>query len=149
MRGTFKPKRSIPGMKKCLNCGVCPYVKVGKSVTSTSNRFKVDINTSVNCTSRNVVYLLGCNKCPQQYIGETDRMLKERFVEHRGYARAQMKNKATGKHFSEKGHSVSDMTITVLEKIFNPDPQYRKQREKMWVNKFNTKYKGLNIMSGG
>ena len=76
-------------------------------------------------------------------------MLKERFVEHRGYVRAKMQNKATGKHFNEPGHSVSDMNITVLEKIFNPDPQYRKQREKMWINKFNTRYKGLNINSGG
>ena len=76
-------------------------------------------------------------------------MLKERFVEHRGYVRAQMKNKSTGRHFSEQGHSISDMTITVLEKIFNPDPQYRRQREKMWINKFNTRYRGLNQNSGG
>ena len=59
------------------------------------------------------------------------------------------KNKATGQHFNEPGHSVSDMTITVIEKLVNKDPQYRKQREKMFINKFNTRNKGLNKMSGG
>ena len=62
---------------------------------------------------------------------------------------AKMENKATGQHFNEPGHSVSDMTFTVIEKIYNNDPNYRKQREKMWINKFNTKYKGLNKISGG
>ena len=62
---------------------------------------------------------------------------------------SKMMNKATGEHFNQKGHSFSDMTVTVIEKIFNQNPQYRKQREKMWINRFNTKYKGLNKMSGG
>ena len=97
----------------------------------------------------NIIYLLGCNRCPQQYIGETERTLKERFAEHRGYVKNKILSKATGKHFNEVGHRESDMTITILEKVFNTNPQYRKQREKMWINKFNTKYKGLNRMNGG
>ena len=64
---------------------------------------------------------------------------------------ANLRNKATGQHFNEPEHSVSDMTITVIEKIFKMDPQYRKQREKMFMklNRFNTRYKGPNKMSGG
>ena len=90
---------------------------------------------------------MGCVKCRKQYIGETDRKIRERFREHRGYVMAKMENKSTGQHFNEPGHSVSDMTFTVIEKIFNKDPHYRKQREKMW--KFNTRYKGLNKINGG
>ena len=57
--------------------------------------------------------------------------------------------KATGIHFNEKGHSISDMQISILEKLFNQDPQFRKQRERMYIQKFNTKYKGLNKNDGG
>ena len=135
-------------MKKCQNCVICPFVKEGKTVASTSNNCKVDINSSVTCASSNIIYLLGCKRCPQQYIGETERSLKERFSEHRGYVTNNVISKATGKHFNEKSHRVSDMTITILEKIFNPNPQFRKTREKLWINKFNTKYKGLNKMNG-
>ena len=53
-------------------------------------------------------------------------------------------DKATGNHFNKRGHSISDMRITILEKIYNTDPNYRKEREKMWIQKFNTKYKGMN-----
>ena len=133
----------------CQKCVICPFVKEGKAVSSTSNDCGVDINTSLNCGSTNKIYLLGCNRCPQQYIGETERTLKERFAEHRGYVKNKILTKSTGKHFNEVGHRESDMTITILEKIFNANPQYRKQREKMWINKFNTKYKCLNRMNGG
>ena len=58
-------------------------------------------------------------------------------------------SKATGVHFNTKGNSVSDMQITVVEKIFSKDPMFRKQREKLYIQKFNTRYKGLNRMNGG
>ena len=28
--------------------------------------------------------------------------------------------------------------------LYNPDPQFRKAKEKMWIEGFNTKYKELN-----
>ena len=76
---------------------------------------------------------------PQQYIGETERMLKERFSEHKGYVSTQNISKATGAHFNSKGHSVSDMRITVLEKVFSQEPQFRKQREKLYIQTQDTR----------
>ena len=84
-----------------------------------------------------------------QYIGETERMLKDRFSEHKGYVNNNNISKTTGMHFNQKGHSVSNMQITIIEKVYNQDSQYRKQREKMFIQKFNTKYRGLNKMNGG
>ena len=52
--------------------------------------------------------------------------------------------KATGEHYNLPGHQMADMEVTILEKIYNTDPQFRKAREKMWIERFNTKYKGLN-----
>ena len=56
-------------------------------------------------------------------------------------------NKATGEHFNLPGHKMADMEVSILEKIHNKDPQYRKARERMWIERFNTKYKGLNKKS--
>ena len=53
-----RPKRMLPGMQKCLNCPICPYVQTGKTVKSTSNNFTVDINTSVTCKSMNIISLI-------------------------------------------------------------------------------------------
>ena len=90
--------------------------------------------------------MIQCNidHCKQIYIGETDRDLKIRIGEHRGYINNFITSKATGYHFNLPGHSLVNMTVTVLEKVKRADTQYRKQREKYFINKFNSFYKGLN-----
>ena len=49
-----------------------------------------------------------------------------------------------GEHFNMPGHSLSNMIVTVLEKVKTIDEMYRKEREKYFIMKFNTYYKGLN-----
>ena len=142
-----RPKRIILGMSKCKGCPICPYIKPGKKVRATATTFTADIEQQVNCQTRNIVYCIQCRKCCIQYIGETQRSLQERISEHRGYITKLQKHKATGEHFNLPGHRVADMEVSILEKIFNEDPHYRKQREQMWIEKFNTKYKGLNRKS--
>ena len=131
-------------MKKCNRCPICPFVNTGQTAKTTQTNYRVDINMSVDCQTKNIIYLLGCKKCNAQYIGETHRTLQDRFSEHLGYARNKHTNKVTGEHFSKKGHKETDMTITIVEKLHNSSSLYRKQREKMYISKFNTKYKGLN-----
>ena len=87
-------------MRKCNKCGVCSYVKEGRTVKATANNYQMDINSSVDCSSKNVIYLLGCNKCPQQYTGETERMLRDRFSEHKGYVNNNNTSKSTGAPFN-------------------------------------------------
>ena len=120
----------------------------GKAVKSAVNNFKVDINTSVNCQSKNIIYMVGCRKCPEQYIGQSERDLNTRFSEHKGYVVNNKISKATGEHFNQKGHKTSDMEVTVVEKVHNTDPQFRIEREKFYINKFNTRYKGINRSNG-
>ena len=139
-----RPKREVPGMKKCLNCPIYPFVQTGRSVKSTATNYTVDINTAVNCQSKNIIYALGCTKCSEQYVGESERTLQDRFSEHKGYVTNSILSKATGNHFNQQGHKISDMKITITEKVHCKDPQFRKQREKMYINKMNTKYKGMN-----
>ena len=82
-----------------------------------------------------------------QYIGETDRTQQDRFSEHLGYVRNQKLEKATGYHFNQNGHQMSDMEVSVIENINNKDSQFRKQRETEWIEKFDSKHKGLNKKS--
>ena len=79
-----------------------------------------------------------------QYIGESERSLQERFSEHKSYAVNKKVNKATGEHFNQKGHKVSDMRVSIIEKTFSSDAAVRKEREKYFIMKIYTKYKGLN-----
>ena len=79
-----------------------------------------------------------------QYIGESERSLQERFSEHKAYVTNKQLTKATGAYYNIPGHNVSDMKVIILEKVYSSDPLVRKEREELFIRKFNTKYKGLN-----
>ena len=139
-----RPKRKIPGMTKCKGCPTCPYIKQGKQIRASATSYTAEILDQVNCQTSNIVYCITCKKCNIQYIGESQRSLQDRISEHRGYIFNSVTSKTTGEHFNLPGHNLSHMEVTILEKIRNFDAQFRKQREQMWIEKFNTKYKGLN-----
>ena len=112
-----------------------------------SFKIRTDIkkyNKPVDCQKRNAIYCIYCNMLPMQYIGEKDRLLQLRFSEHRGYVNNRHLKKSTGYHFNLPGHSISTMEVTIVEKLFNLDAKFRKTREKLFIQKFNTKHKGLN-----
>ena len=55
-----------------------------------------------------------------------------------------IKSTGTGHHFNLTGHSAANLRFSVLEKISNKSEAYRKNREAFYIERFNTKYKGLN-----
>ena len=83
-------------------------------------------------------------KGKQLYIGETERSLKDRVCEHLGYINTKNKKQPAGEHFNLSGHTKSDLKVTILERVYKYDPQYRKERESFLIRKFNTFYNGLN-----
>ena len=141
----MQSKRKLKGMKKCYrNCHACPYINERNTVSI--NNFKWKINNHVNCETRNIIYLIECDKenCKQRYIGETDRELKVRIAEHKGYIRNKNLGQPTGIHFNLPGHSLSNMNVTIIEKMRKTDRLYRREKEKYHIKKFNTFYNGMN-----
>ena len=89
-----------------------------------------------NCQTKNLVYLVHCTKCDNQYIGETKHTLEHRFNQHLGYVDNRDFRQATGRHFNLPGHNKSHMTVTVLESIYTDDEAYRKKRESHFIREF-------------
>ena len=144
-----RPRRSLPGMRRCKGCVTCPFVRPGKTIKATATNYRTDINLSVDCNTNNVIYCIECIKpgCRQQYIGQTSDSLKNRFNQHRGYVRNEVLTKATGSHFNGTGHQISDMQVTIVEKVFNKCEFFRRRRESYFIRKFNSKHKGINRIS--
>ena len=137
--------RQTFGMKKCKKqCVACPFIMEGKTVKC--DTFLWNIRKDVNCDTKNIIYMIECTleRCRQRYIGESGRKLSKRFSDHKGYVKNHDVTQATGKHFNEKGHNLSHMKITIIEKVKKDCEQYRKEREKYFIKKFNTFYNGLN-----
>ena len=134
-------------MVKCgKSCTACPYVKE-ENVQKFGKNGKWILNRKLSCENSNIIYMIECQKqnCKEnRYIGESGRSLKYRLAEHRGYVVNQATNTATGAHFNLPGHSLSDLKIIILEQVKIRSVLYKKEREKYFINKFNTLYEGLN-----
>ena len=66
------------------NCATCPYISDGlTSYTFFSTGETRTIKSNLTCDTKNLIYMIQCNRCNLQYIGETKRRLKDRFNEHR------------------------------------------------------------------
>ena len=127
-------------------CSACPFVQEGKHIKE--HNVIWNISKSLNCESQNVVYMIECDKpnCKQKYIGQTERQMKKRFDEHRRYVENNIISQATGYHFNQRGHSINNMKITIIEKVKQTNENYRKERERFFINKFNTFHKEINKM---
>ena len=81
------------------------------------------------------------------YVGETERTLEDRFKEHLGYVNNGHLHRPTGAHFSSPGHSVSDMSVCILWKVYG-DIVDRKSLESWFIFYLNTRIPfGINRKS--
>ena len=55
-----------------------------------------------------------------------------------------LKKKIVFQRVAQPGHSLSDMKFTILEQVKKVDELYRKQREKYFIQKFDTYNTGMN-----
>ena len=120
------------------------WLQTDKVIKSNVTNYTHEINRAVNYQTTNVVYCISCDKCDQQYVGETGRTLALRFSDHRGYVRNEKFDQPTGEHFNLPGHKLADMKISIVEKVLSSDPNMRKIRESHFIEKLNTFYKGMN-----
>ena len=120
-------------------------LQTGKIIKAKHSKEVVQISKSFDCQTTNLVYIIDCKKCGEQYIGQTKNTLEKRFKQHLGYVANN--TQATGQHFNLPTHNSSHMTISVLEKVHQKTRHHREQRESHWIEKFNTKYKGMNKKS--
>ena len=75
-----------------------------------------------------------CQKCKQQYIGQTSRRLKDRVQEH---VRSIRRNEnSVGQHFNGPGHALKDLEVSVLEKVIPRTRSLLETREDLWIKTF-------------
>ena len=136
------PKRNQWGVKKCNqnNCTSCPFIREGRNITINGTQNNMD------CNSYDDVYEIFCKieNCQQEYFGETKRMLKFCLADHCGYVVNKDTTTATGKHFNLPGHCLSDLSISIIERVRQNYTIYRKEREEFHIRRFDTLHRGLN-----
>jgi hypothetical protein len=64
--------------------------------------------------------------------------------EHRDFPKRNVTTEPSGKHFTQRGHNVSDIKVLDLEQIKSNDPFVLRARENMLSKKFDTYRHGIN-----
>ena len=85
-------KRSVANLGGFSNCSnpkcasskfdLHKYNVPGNTFISTVTKESFPITQTLNCESHNIIYLVTCTKCQQQYVGETGRKHQDRAPEH-------------------------------------------------------------------
>ena len=146
--------RRPTSISKCnrKNCLTCPIFKPETMFRSsvTGKTYKVIGSGDWSCSTSNVVYLVTCQCCGLQYVGETSQALRKRMNNHRANIKS-LKPQFLYKHFTSDGHKLEDMFVQPIESIVvSPNEQAstyskRLEREEFWIRELKTVYPyGLN-----
>ena len=108
----------------------------------------------MNCDSVNVVYLIICNLCKKQYVGQTQNQLRIRTDCHKYDIRHEV-NTPVANPFNLPGHSLEEnFEIVPIEQplILGSKTEtdlLRLEREAFWIRTLETKKPfGINVESG-
>ena len=125
-------------------CATCPHMTSGNDFHSSNLKKYFPLKNNVNCSSRNIIYLITCNKCHIQYVGETSNPLHTRLNAHR-YDIKHNKPTPIAIHFNSPNHDLTDLKITPIEILTNNNKNLRLKRETYWQNTLSTNFpRGLN-----
>lgn len=141
--------------KKCTNyssnktckeeCEVCDIERHEEKIILGDKTFNLKKNIH-GCQLVNLIYGLHCEKCNHYvYVGETERSLNERIKEHLADIRHD-RDTAVAEHFNQEDHCKEDITVQVLQQIYDKSANYRRYIEAQWMQKLNTiRPFGINV----
>ena len=126
------PKLSQPCFKP--RCNTCQHVDTSQTTTNRNNHSYL-IRENFNCQSTNIVYVLKCDICGTQYVGESFNTMKTRCRGHVSTIRTS-KDHPVGLHYRSYNHTIEDFTITVVDK--EQDKNRRLRLEEAWITFLDT-----------
>lgn len=142
------PGHSNWGFSQCTlrhSCLTCKAADSCQNFQSSNTAHFYPVKGRLWCKSSNLIYLITCSLCDLQYVGQTERELRHRFLEHRRALLNFDESYAVTKHFIEEHpqHYVDpeNMPITVIGIEEIPDQgskernlKKRLERELFWID---------------
>ena len=138
-RARYDENETIAEVKKCgkANCGLCIHLIEGKEFKFLNGKtFKV--KTAMSCEVQNVIYVIRCDGCQKEYIGETGDFLRKRVTVHRQHIRDKnVRILFVSEHIDQCASSKTPaFKIFPLLKIHSDNPTLRKEKEQYFIRLF-------------
>jgi len=130
-------------VSKCgdKRCECCNYLYLGNNYIFKNTKTQFTLKSPMSCDSSNLIYVVICPTCGEEYIGETGRnntKLRDRVRVYRQHIRQpQYQMIKVEEHLRTCGNG--KFSIFPFLQIRSDDPDLRKTYEKMFIQKFKVK----------
>ena len=129
-------------VRKCTrpNCGLCIHL-----VERNSFKFNCGINFKVHanmtCEVKNVIYVMKCRGCGEEYIGETGNFLRKRVTIHNQQIRdPRTRMLRVSGHIDECASNLNPNYYTFpFYKMYSESTTLRRAKEKYFINSLKSK----------
>ena len=134
------PQLPSDSFRCAKNCSTCPYISHElTSYTFSSTGETRPIKSNLTYDTKNLIYMIQCNRCNLQYIEET----KRRTIDN---PNTKSKPTTASEHFLSSNHTTNDMQLIPIQNIFSNRDSIRKASEAFLIQKGRTlDPDGLNI----
>ena len=119
-------------------CATCKQIIVGNSFNSKGNAQPFIVKHNMDSNSRFVLYVLTCQGCGENYIGETRKKLRERMTLHRQYIRSsEYRILAVSAHVAQcAANETIKFTFFPFYKMTHENEDARRRKEQYFTKKF-------------
>lgn len=141
-RAKFDEIVQIASINKChrANCGLCKCIIVGNSFTFKCGK-TFHVTTNMGCDAINLIYVMQCTGCDEEYIGETGDSLRHRMTVHRQQIRnSSVRILHVSNHMANCArNSEIPFRLFPLYKMKGTDATLRKMKESYFIDLFKPK----------
>ena len=140
MKSELNENNTPPCVSKCNEprCGLCKSIIEGSCLNLKDKTFHVKEN--MNCTVRNVLYVLICNGCKEYYIGQTGDKLRNRKTVHEQQIRdPSTRQMPVSKHIDNCCKTQPKFSLFPFYKFQTDDVSARLAKERYFIDVFSPK----------
>ena len=144
-RGGVLPCRNDPNrtMIRGRPCKCCDLLQECSQITFHGSDTPFEIRYNLTCDSRNVIYAITCGTCGLNYIGKTEREVRQRCGEYRLAVENRKFTQGVHEHLANCGNGNFCMTPFFKIRDSNRDSQIILSYETLFIKKFQPQ---LNIL---
>lgn len=141
----FSSTDNTYSVQKCgKSCETCKLLDVGPDIKITSTNKTFTVKHNMNCETQNLIYIITCNGCKKQYVGETGNELKTRMTLHRQHIRhPECRKLGVSKHIAECGRG--GFTVFPFYKMDKEITSHRRNKETYFINIMKPELNALPI----
>ena len=131
---------NTPTVSKCEDkrCGTCPHLITGNAFTFKRSQRPFTVKASMTCGTENLLYVLQCQGCLENYIGQTSDTLRARIRVHKQQINTPEYRKiAVSKHIAECAEDQNiQFRVFPFYKIMQADKTFRDVKEQAFIRTF-------------